>query len=98
MMEQNYGPGEIVYIIIRNPHAQDVAHVQQAAIVQNPEDPNKLALFAHDNYYPLTDEFAIFLTVDVAEAAYQEAFGSNDDGEYYGYTVYASAGFCSTVG
>lgn len=54
-MEPNYGPGEIVYIIIRNPHAQDVAHVQQAAIVQHPENPNKLALFSHDNYYSLAD-------------------------------------------
>lgn len=82
-LEQNYGPGEIVYIIIRNPHAQDVAHVQQAAIVQHPEQPNKLALFSHDNYYPLTNEFAIFSTEKEAEVAYQEAFGSVD-GEYYG--------------
>lgn len=82
--EPNYGPGEIVYIIIRNPHAQDVAHVQQAAIVQHPENPNKLALFSHDNYYPLTDEFAIFTSEEEAEAAYQEAFGSFENGEYYG--------------
>lgn len=82
-MEQNFEPGKIVYIIIRNPHAQDVAQVQQAAIVQHPEQSNKLALFAHDNYYPLTNEFAIFSTEEAAEAAYQDAFGSTD-GEYYG--------------
>ncbi|MFA1818851.1 transcriptional regulator SplA domain-containing protein [Virgibacillus oceani] len=82
-MEQNYTPGEIVYIIIRNPHAQDVAQVQQAAIVQHPENPNELALFSHDNYYPLTDEFAIFTTEEDAETAYQEAFGSVG-GSYYG--------------
>jgi len=82
-MEQNYGPGEIVYIIIRNPHAQDVAQIQQAAIVQHPEKTNELALFAHDNYYPLTEEFAIFSTEAEAEIAYQEAFGSID-GDYHG--------------
>ena len=81
--EQNHGPGEIVYIIIRDPHAQNVAQVQQAAIVQHPEQPNELALFAHDNYYPITDEFAIFSTEAEAEAVYQEAFGSVN-GEYYG--------------
>lgn len=80
---QNYEPGEIVYIIIRNPHAQDVAHVQQAAIVQHPEQPNILALFSHDNYIPLTNELAIFSTKEAAEMAYREAFGS-DDGEYDG--------------
>lgn len=84
-MEQNYQPGEIVYMIIRNPHAQDVAQVQQAAVVQHPEDPSKLALFAYDTYYPLSDEFAIFSTEEEAEMAYQEAFGDLDvDGEYYG--------------
>lgn len=82
-LEQNFGPGEIVYIIIRNPHAQDVAHVQQAAIVKHPEQPNKLALFAHDNYYPLMEELAIFSTEKEAETAYQEAFGSVD-GEHNG--------------
>ncbi|MEK3890024.1 transcriptional regulator SplA domain-containing protein [Bacillus sp. FSL K6-3431] len=83
-MDQNYKPGEIVYIIIRNPHVQDVAHVQQAAIVQHPENPNKLALFTHDNYYPVTDELAIFTTEEEAENAYQEAFGSFENGEFYG--------------
>lgn len=83
-MGYNYGPGEIVYIIIRNPHAQDVAHVQQAAIVQNPENPNELALFAHDNYYPISEDFAIFTSEEEAEAAYQEAFGMVDEGDFYG--------------
>lgn len=84
MNENQYGPGEIVYIIIRNPHAQDVAHVQQAAIVQQPEDPNKLALFSHENYYPLSDDFAIYQTEAEAENAYQEAFGGFEDGEFHG--------------
>jgi len=80
----DYQPGQIVYIIIRNPHAQDVAHVQQAAIVQHPENPNELALFSHEHHYPLSDEMAIFTTEDEAEAAYQEAFGDLDNGELYG--------------
>ncbi|GAB3789735.1 transcriptional regulator SplA domain-containing protein [Virgibacillus kimchii] len=83
-MEHQFEPGEVVYVIIRNPHAQDVAHVQQAAIVQHPEKPNELALFSHEHYYPLTDEFAVFPTEDEAEAAYQEAFGSIEDGEFHG--------------
>nr|WP_259548804.1 transcriptional regulator SplA domain-containing protein [Heyndrickxia oleronia] len=83
---QAYKPGEVVYVIIRNPHAQDVANVQQAAVVQNPESPNQLALFLHETYYPLTDEFAVFPSESEAEQAYQEAFGFTEDelGGHYG--------------
>ncbi|MBU5212450.1 transcriptional regulator SplA domain-containing protein [Heyndrickxia oleronia] len=83
---QAYKPGEVVYVIIRNPHAQDVANVQQAAVVQNPESPNQLALFLHETYYPLTDEFAVFPSESEAEQAYQEAFGFSEDelGGHYG--------------
>ncbi|MRG88112.1 transcriptional regulator SplA domain-containing protein [Salinibacillus xinjiangensis] len=75
-MDQNFKPGEVVYMIIRNPHAQDVAHVQQAAIVENPDNPHELALFAHENYFPLSDEFALFKSEEEAEEAYKEAFGT----------------------
>ncbi|MDH5164337.1 transcriptional regulator SplA domain-containing protein [Heyndrickxia oleronia] len=83
---QAFKPGEVVYVIIRNPHAQDVANVQQAAVVQNPEIPNQLALFLHETYYPLTEEFAVFPSESEAEQAYQEAFGFSEDelGGYYG--------------
>ena len=83
---QAYKPGEVVYVIIRSPHAQDVANVQQAAVVQNPESPNQLALFLHETYYPLTDEFAVFPSESEAEQAYQEAFGFSEDelGGHYG--------------
>jgi transcriptional regulator of the spore photoproduct lyase operon len=81
---QMFIPGEVVYIIIRNPHAQDVANVQQAAIVQHPDRPNELALFSHENYFPLTDEFAIFKSETEAEAAYYEAFGAPEEGDFYG--------------
>lgn len=81
--QQNFELGEVVYIIIRNPHAQYVANVQQAAIVQDPDEPSKKALFVHDNYYPLSDEFTIFATEQEAESVYNDAFGTVE-GEYYG--------------
>lgn len=70
----NYSPGDTVYILIRNPHVQNVASIEQATIVEHPEEPKKLALFAHHHYYPLRDDFAIFSTEMAAEIAYQEAF------------------------
>jgi len=85
MNSQSFQPVEVVYIIIRNPHAQNVANVQQAAVVQNPDNPDELALFAHENYFPLSNDFAIFKTESEAEQAYNEAFGSSeDDITYYG--------------
>lgn len=80
----NYQAGEIVYIIIRNPHAQNVANVQQAAVVQHPENRNELALFIHDAYYPLSDEFAIYKSEEEAEQDYIEAFGTAEMDDYYG--------------
>jgi transcriptional regulator of the spore photoproduct lyase operon len=81
---ETYQPGQIVYIIIRNPHAQDVANVQEAAVVQNPDSPDHLALFLYETYYPLTDEIAVYQTSNEAEFAYQEAFGKLEMGDYYG--------------
>lgn len=83
-MVEHFKLGEIVYIIIRNPHAQNVAQVQQAAIVEHPENPSQRAIFLHDNYYPLLEDFAIFSTEEEAESAYEEAFGQVENGEYYG--------------
>ncbi|RDW19688.1 transcriptional regulator SplA domain-containing protein [Oceanobacillus chungangensis] len=84
-INQTYRPGEVVYIIIRNPHAQDVAQVQQAAVVENPDAPNELALFLHETYFPLSDEFAIYRLENDAEQAYQDAFGNPEiGGEFYG--------------
>ncbi|MFD2045342.1 transcriptional regulator SplA domain-containing protein [Ornithinibacillus salinisoli] len=83
-INQTFTPGDVVYIIIRNPHAQDVAQVQQAAVVKNPENPTELALFAHENYFPFTDEFAVFKTESEAEQVFYEAFGSPEEGGFYG--------------
>ncbi|WP_231495778.1 transcriptional regulator SplA domain-containing protein [Paucisalibacillus sp. EB02] len=84
-MGDNFKPGEVVYIIIRNPHAQDVAQVQQAAVVENPDNPSELALFAHETYFPFSEEFAVFKSEDEAEMAYKEAFGTPEEfDEFYG--------------
>lgn len=83
-MDQSFQPGQIVYVIIRNPHAMDVANVQEAAVVQNPESPDKLALFLYETYYPLNDEVAVFQTASEAETAYQVAFGYTEIEDYYG--------------
>lgn len=83
-VNEDYRPGEIVYIIIRNPHAQDVASIQQAAVIDNPDQPGELALFIHETHYPLTDEVAVFRSEQEAEQEYHEAFGSYEDGGLYG--------------
>ncbi|MGM8212368.1 transcriptional regulator SplA domain-containing protein [Virgibacillus sp. W0430] len=77
-INQSYQPGEVVYVIIRNPHAQDVANVQEAAIVAHPDDPSQMALFLYETYYPLTEELAIYKTEAEAEQAYENVFGIED--------------------
>ena len=80
---ESFQPGQIVYVIIRNPHAQDVANVQEAAVVQNPESPEELSLFLYETYYPLTDEVAAYHSANEAEMAYREAFGFSEETENY---------------
>ncbi len=86
MMEYNQGymPGEVVYVIIRNPHVQGVANVQEAAVVTDPENGNELALFLYDTYYPLTEEVAVYRSEQEAEHAYQAAFGTEDSEGLHG--------------
>lgn len=79
-----YAPGQVVYVIIRNPHVQGVANVQEAAIVQNPHSQGELALFVYETYYPLNDEIAVYSTASEAEEAYSEAFGIEGAEEHYG--------------
>lgn len=68
----NYNAGDIVYVFYRNPHTQDVANIQAAAVVNNPERPGELALFLYENYYPLTEEVDVFSN----EAEAYETYGS----------------------
>jgi transcriptional regulator of the spore photoproduct lyase operon len=84
LYESSFQPGQIVYVIIRNPHAQDVANVQEAAVVQNPDSKDQLALFLYETYYPLTEEIAVYPTANEAEFAYQESFGLQEIEDYYG--------------
>jgi len=79
-----YQPGQVVYVIIRNPHVQGVANVQEAAVVNNPHSPGSVALFVYETYYPLNDDIAVYPTANDAEIAYREAFGLTDVEAYYG--------------
>jgi transcriptional regulator of the spore photoproduct lyase operon len=72
---QTYQAGDIVYVFYRNPHTQDVANIQQAAVVNNPKNPNELALFLYETYYPLTSEVAVYASETEAEEAYQQFLG-----------------------
>ncbi|WP_328701176.1 transcriptional regulator SplA domain-containing protein [Aquibacillus kalidii] len=87
-MEMNntiYHAGDIVYVIIRNPHVQGAANVQEAAVVNNPDHPGELALFVYETYYPLTDDVAVYVSRTEAEEEFSQAFGSVDDIEgFYG--------------
>jgi transcriptional regulator of the spore photoproduct lyase operon len=71
-----YNEGDTVFVFYRNPHTQDVANIQEAAVVNNPENPNELALFLYETYYPLTNEVAVYSSQDEAEQAYQHYFGN----------------------
>lgn len=76
-MMSSYKAGDIVYVFIRNPHIQDVANIQEAAVVKNPEKPEELAIFVYETYYPLTDDLAIYSTLEEAEKAYAQSFGED---------------------
>lgn len=73
-MHYDYNAGDIVYIFYRNPHIQDVANIQEAAVVNNSENPEELALFLYETYYPLTTEMAIYANETDAEQAYRQYF------------------------
>jgi len=83
-MSDVFQPGQIVYVIIRNPHVQGVANVQEAAVVMDPDSPGNLSLFVYETYYPLSDDIAIYRTASEAEEAYNDAFGFSDMEDFYG--------------
>lgn len=80
--EVPYQPGDIVYVFYRNPYTQDVANIQEAAVVRHPEDPNQLAIFLYETYYPLTNEIAVFQSEQEAKQAYHYFF--EEDQNYFG--------------
>ncbi|WP_339149728.1 MULTISPECIES: transcriptional regulator SplA domain-containing protein [unclassified Sutcliffiella] len=67
--------GDTIYLFYRNPHTQNVATVQQANIVANPYEDGQLSIFLYDTYYPLSDEFVFFTSLEEAEALYNDYFG-----------------------
>lgn len=75
-----YRAGDIVHVFYRNPHTQDVANIQAAAVVNNPENPNELALFLYETYYPLSNEMAIYSTKEAANQAYNYYYGNDTEG------------------
>lgn len=75
-----YRPGDIVYVFYRNPHTQDVANIQSAAVVKNPDNPEKLALFLYENYYPLSSDMAVYATEKEANEAYEYYYGDHFEG------------------
>ncbi|TFB25006.1 transcriptional regulator [Filobacillus milosensis] len=83
-LNEEYQPGNIVYVMYRNPHTQDVAQIQQAAVVEHPEEEGELALFLYDTYYPLNDQVAIFSSEAEANEAYEFYFGDADQENLYG--------------
>ncbi|ONK23538.1 transcriptional regulator [Bacillus sp. VT-16-64] len=76
IFEPPYSPGDIVYVLYRNPHTQNVAMIQEAAIVSDPDQPGQLAVFLYETYYPITEDMAIYRTEEEAEKAYNYYFGS----------------------
>ncbi|QCR34285.1 transcriptional regulator SplA domain-containing protein [Lysinibacillus sp. SGAir0095] len=80
MENQNYQAGDIVYVFYRNPHTQDVANVQSAAVVNNPENEDELALFLYETYYPLSTEMAVYSSEEEANQAYNYYYGDTSEG------------------
>jgi transcriptional regulator of the spore photoproduct lyase operon len=80
MENPNYQAGDIVYVFYRNPHTQDVANIQAAAVVNNPEKADELALFLYESYYPLSNEMAVYSTEEEANEAYNYYYGNDSVG------------------
>ncbi|MDQ0272049.1 transcriptional regulator SplA domain-containing protein [Cytobacillus purgationiresistens] len=79
-MTLNYEAGDIVYVFYRNPHTQDVANIQAAAVVNHPDQPNELALFLYETYYPVSEDMAIYSSEEEANAAYTYYYGDVSEG------------------
>ncbi|MGG2014637.1 transcriptional regulator SplA domain-containing protein [Bacillus sp. S10(2024)] len=77
---KTYHTGDIVYVFYRNPHTQDVANIQAAAVVNSPNTPNELALFLYENYYPLSHEMAVYSSEEEANQAYNYYYGDASEG------------------
>ncbi|MCC9262920.1 transcriptional regulator SplA domain-containing protein [Bacillus velezensis] len=73
-MTKSFAAGDTVYVIYRNPHAANVAHIKEAEIVHHPYHEGELSLFLYETYHPLAEDDAVFTTYEEAEALYSELF------------------------
>lgn len=71
----HYQAGDIVYVMYRNPHTYNVANIQEAAVVNDPDHPGELALFLYETYYPLNAGIAIYQSEAEAQQAFETYFG-----------------------
>jgi len=81
MTNRELKPGEIVYVMYRNPHVQNVANIQEAVVAEHPDQTGQLCLFLYDTFYPITDDLAVFRSKNEAEQAYEYYFGTFEQGE-----------------
>lgn len=61
MPRQPFKLGDEVYVIYRNPHAANVAHIKEAEVVDHPLHEGELALFMYDTYHAFAEDDAVFL-------------------------------------
>lgn len=73
MKQQQYSAGDIVFIFYQYPSIQ-VVNIQEATVVNDPDNPKELALFLFETYYPLTNDMVIFTSEMDAEQAYYQYF------------------------
>ncbi|MBU9711150.1 transcriptional regulator SplA domain-containing protein [Evansella tamaricis] len=71
-------PGDTVYVICRNPHTQSVAQIQEASVVDHPDRPGRTVLFLFEEYFPLTDDYAMSTSYEEAKEMYNMYFNEED--------------------
>ncbi|GAK03348.1 regulation of the spore photoproduct lyase operon [Geomicrobium sp. JCM 19037] len=74
-----YKAGETLYVIHRNPHTQDVANIREATVVNDPDAKSAQSIFLMDEFYPLTEELAVFNSYEEAEEAYAYYFETDPE-------------------
>ncbi|MCJ2145383.1 transcriptional regulator SplA domain-containing protein [Bacillus sp. B19-2] len=74
MPRQPFKSGDEVYVIYRNPHAANVAHIKEAEVVDHPLHEGELALFMYDTYHAFAEDDAVFSSYEEAERLYRELF------------------------
>ncbi|MBX4163047.1 transcriptional regulator SplA domain-containing protein [Priestia aryabhattai] len=72
--KKEYQVGDQVFVIYRNPHTANVANINQAEIVEHPENKGEKALFLHESYHLLAEDDAVYSTYEEAEKMYNKIF------------------------